>query len=69
MTRRRSRRYRRPRIRLWAGERMLVILGGTLYVVGLLGGFGMLPMACQSATFLLAVGGGMLLGALFSLIF
>ncbi len=66
MTRRRR---RRPRIRLLAGERLLVILGGTLYVVGLFGGFGLLAMPPSSAIFLLALGGAFLLAALFSLIF
>ncbi len=70
MSRRRySRRRRRPRIRLWPAERLLVILGGTLYVVGLFGGLGFLPMAVQSAIFLLALAGALLLAALFSLIF
>ncbi len=69
MTRRRYSRRRRPRIRLWPVERLLVILGGTLYVVGLFGSIGLLPMAVQSAIFLLALAGALLLAALFSLIF
>ncbi len=69
MTRRRSSRYRRRRIRLWPSERMLVILGATLYVVGLLGGFSLLAMSARSAIVLLALGGGLLMAALFSLIF
>ncbi len=69
MTRRRYSRRRRPRIRLWPVERLLVILGGTLYVVGLFGGMGFLPMPPASALFLLGVSGALLLLALFSLIF
>ncbi len=69
MTRRRYSRRRRPRIRLWPVKRLLVILGGTLYVVGLFGGLALLPMAVQSAIFLLALAGALLLAALFSLIF
>ncbi len=66
MTRRRR---RRPRLRLFPGERLLVILGGTLYVVGLFGGMKLLPMALPSAIFLLGLSGALLLLALFSLIF
>ncbi len=63
------RRRRRPRLRLLPGERFLVILGGTLYVVGLFGGMSFLPMPSASALFLLGVSGALLLVALFSLIF
>lgn len=64
MTRRRSTRSTRSRrqtdrVRLRGGERVLFILGATLYVIGLFGGTGLLPMAAISTTLLLAVGGGL----------
>jgi len=63
MPRRSYARSRYPRTRqglhLAGVERLLFILGATLYVVGLLGGFGLLPMASLTAIILLAIGGGL----------
>lgn len=57
MTRRRSSRTRR--ISLQGAERLLFIVGAVLYVVGLFGSVGLLPMPIGTAVLLLALGGGM----------
>ncbi|MGC9522579.1 MAG: hypothetical protein ACP5HG_11945 [Anaerolineae bacterium] len=64
MARKRSR-----RLRLTSVERLLFILGATVYVVGLFGGLGLLAMPLPTAVLLLAVGGGLQLIVTISLIF
>jgi len=46
-------------VRLTAVERVLFILGASVYIVGLFGGVGLLPMPLSTAVTLLAVGGGL----------
>ena len=58
MARRSSSRSRRA-VRLDPVERLLFILGATVYVVGLFGGIGLLAMPTTTAVVLLGVGGGM----------
>ncbi len=59
----------RQKVRLRGSERILFILGATLYVVGLLGGLGLLPMPSATAILLLAVGGGLEMAVMGMLIF
>ncbi len=68
MARRRTDRAR-PRVRLTAVERLLFITGATLYVVGLFGSVGLLPMQTSTSVILLAVGGGLQLAMTLLLIF
>jgi len=68
MARRRSSRYGNN-IRLRGIERVLMILGATIYVVGMLGGFHFLPMPDRTAILLLIVGGGLLLVNMLGLVF
>ncbi len=49
----------RQRLHLAGVERLLFILGATLYVVGLIGGLGLLSMPSFTAILLLAFGGGL----------
>lgn len=58
MARRTSSRSRRS-VRLEPVERLLFILGATVYVVGVFGGIGLLAMPMSTAVVLLAVGGGL----------
>jgi hypothetical protein len=69
MTRRRSSRtsQRSPRIR--GPERVLFILGATLYIVGLFGGLNLLAMPTTTAILLLALGGGLLLAVALTFVF
>ena len=72
MTRRRnsrSRRSSRNDLRLRGSERVVFILGATLYLVGLFGGIGLLDMPASTAVLLLAVGGGLQLAVSLTLIF
>jgi hypothetical protein len=50
-------------------ERILFIVGATLYVIGLFGGLSMLDMPTMTATMLLALGGGMLLALALMFVF
>ncbi len=59
----------RQTLRLQGVERILVIFGATLYLIGLLGGLSLLPMPEFTAILLLALGGGMLLIITLRLIF
>ncbi len=56
------------KFRLYGVERPLFIGGATLYVLGLFGGCGLLAMPTRTAISLLALGGGLLLVTLFSII-
>ena len=67
MARRRS--YASRRLRLQGVERILMIFGATIYLVGALGGLHLLPMPDATAILLLIVGGGLMLGILLSLVF
>ncbi len=58
MARRRTDRSRTS-VRLTPTERVLFILGAVVYVVGLFGGVGLLPMPLSTAVTLLAIGGGL----------
>ena len=72
MTRRRysrSRRSSRDQLRMRGTERVLFILGATLYLVGLFGGIGLLDMPASTAILLLALGGGLQLAVSLMLIF
>ncbi|MFN2109376.1 MAG: hypothetical protein ACK2UI_06920 [Anaerolineae bacterium] len=75
MTRRRRTSYRRSRSssrsdkRMRGAERILFIVGATLYVIGLFGGLSMLDMPTMTATMLLALGGGMLLALALMFVF
>lgn len=72
MTRRRSSRSRRTsqtNIRMRGAERVLFILGATLYVVGLFGGLNLLAMPTTTAILLLALGGGLLLAVALTFVF
>lgn len=70
MTRRRTTKSKRSRaVRLRPAERLLFILGATVYVVGVFGGIGLLPMPITTAMILLAVGGGVQLAVTLSLVF
>jgi hypothetical protein len=68
MTRRRSSTSRRS-VRLDPLERVLFILGATIYVVGVFGGIGLLAMPLVTAMILLSIGGGMQLVVTLRLIF
>ena len=68
MTRRRSSRSRR-RIRLESWERLVFILGATVYLIGLFGGLGLLAMPVTTAVILLAIGGGLQLIVTLGLVF
>jgi hypothetical protein len=68
MTRRRTAKSRRQ-VRLSPAERVLFILGATVYVVGVFGGVGLLAMPLATAVVLLAVGGGLQLVMTLLLIF
>ncbi len=61
MVRRRYSRWRRRRVRLWSTERLFLVLGATLYVLGTFGGLGLLVMPFATANLLLEIGGGLLL--------
>lgn len=74
MTRRRRTSYRRSRStrsdkRMRGAERILFVLGATLYVIGLFGGLSMLEMPTITAIMLLALGGGMLLALALMFVF
>ena len=76
MTRRRrtssSRRRRyttRSDKRMRGAERILFVVGATLYVIGLFGGLSMLEMPTMTAIMLLALGGGMLLALALMFVF
>jgi len=56
-------------VRLTPTERVLFILGASVYVVGLFGGVGLLPMPLSKAVTLLAIGGGLQLAMTLLLIF
>ena len=68
MARRRTDRSRTS-VRLTPTERVLFILGAVVYVVGLFGGVGLLPMPLSTAVTLLAIGGGLQLAMTLLLIF
>lgn len=74
--RRRTSSYRRSRsgsrsnsTRIRGGERILFIVGATLYVIGLFGGLNLLAMPTMTAIVLLILGGGMLLALALILVF
>ena len=71
MTRRRYSRSRRSadQLRMRGSERVVFILGATLYLVGLFGGIGLLAMPASTAILLLALGGGLQLAVSLTLIF
>ncbi len=69
MTRRRSSRSRRQKVRLSGWSRVLFILGATVYVIGLLGGLRLMLMPNSTVVLLLAVGGGLLFAVMLSLVF
>jgi cyanate permease len=74
MTRRRySRSPRRSTssntLRIRGVERVLFILGATLYLVGVFGGIHLLAMPTTTAILLLGIGGGLLLIITLTLIF
>ncbi len=70
MTRRTYRTVRHRRdVRLQGIERWLVIVGATLYLVGLLGGLGFLALPTSTTIFLLALGGGMVCVLMLVLLF
>ncbi|HOT91027.1 MAG TPA: hypothetical protein PLJ78_02975 [Anaerolineae bacterium] len=74
MTRRRySRSPRRSTshntVRMRGIERLLFILGATLYLVGLFGGIKLLAMPTSTSILLLGIGGGLLLVITLTLIF
>ena len=69
MGRRRTTRSRTRTVRLTPTERVLFILGASVYVVGLFGGVGLLPMPLSTAVTLLAIGGGLQLAMTLLLIF
>jgi len=50
-------------------ERLLFILGATLYLVGLFGGIKLLAMPTSTSILLLGIGGGLLLVITLTLIF
>ena len=50
-------------------ERVVFILGATLYLVGLFGGVNLMPMPSSTAILLLALGGGLQLVVTLTLIF
>jgi len=50
-------------------ERVLLILGATLYLIGVFGGIHLLAMPTTTAILLLGVGGGLLLIITLTLIF
>ena len=50
-------------------ERVVFILGATLYLVGLFGGIGLLAMPSSTAILLLALGGGLQLAVSLTLVF
>ncbi|MGC9468403.1 MAG: hypothetical protein ACP5HS_07420 [Anaerolineae bacterium] len=50
-------------------ERILFILGATVYLVGLFGGLGLLAMPVDTAIILLAIGGGIPLAVMLSMLF
>jgi len=68
MARRRSYQSRRT-MRLRGAERILFILGATLYVFGVFGGAKLMDMPLNSVIALLVVGGGMLLIVNFAILF
>jgi hypothetical protein len=73
--RRRTSSYRRSRYstrndkRVRGAERILFIVGATLYIIGLFGGLSLLEMPTMTATVLLALGGGMLLALALMFVF
>lgn len=73
--RRRTSSYRRRRYstrsdkRMRGAERILFVVGATLYVIGLFGGLSMLAMPTMTAIMLLALGGGMLLALALMFVF
>lgn len=60
MARRRSYQPRNT-MRLRGAERVLFILGVTIYIIGAFGGLQLMEMPINTAIILLVVGGGMLL--------
>lgn len=69
---RRTRYTRSPRsstIRIRGVERVLFILGATLYLIGVFGGISLLTMPTTTAILLLGIGGGLLLIITLTLIF
>ena len=68
MTRRRSRKSAST-MRLRGAERIIFILGATLYVFGMLGMSNLMAIAGNAVLFLLSVGGGLLLIVNLTLLF
>jgi len=66
---RRYRRIRSARLRLYGAERVLFVIGSATYLIGLLGGIGLLSMATGTVILLLGVGGGMLFAVGLSIVF
>ncbi len=74
MRRRRVTRYSRrtstrSNVRMRGPERILFIIGATLYLVGLFGGINLLAIPTTTAILLLALSGGLLLVITLTLIF
>ncbi|MGC9396166.1 MAG: hypothetical protein ACP5J4_15090 [Anaerolineae bacterium] len=72
--RRRTSSYRRSRStrsdkRMRGAERILFVVGATLYVIGLFGGLSLLAMPAMTAIMLLVLGGGMLLALALMFVF
>ncbi len=66
---RRYRRARPSRLRLYGAERVLFVIGSATYLIGLLGGIGLLGMSGGTVILLLGVGGGMLFAVGLSIVF
>jgi hypothetical protein len=64
---RRTNRSRRA-LRLLPFERLLFIFSAVIYLVGLFGGIGLLPMPVGTATIMLAIGGGIQIAVSLSLL-
>ena len=72
MARRRTTRTRTARarraLRLQPFERLLFIVSALVYLVGLFGGIGVMPMPLSTAIAMLAIGGGIQIGVSLSLL-